>query len=783
MKNRQMQSDTLSSQVQNKMRQTLQNLQNVVFTYTKREDGVFIYTLYEGKIAEELGLTTDTIFGKTLHQVFTAKKADYLTRFYKEAYKGIPVTYEFEYAGKMFHNVLSPIIEHGEVVEVVGSAIDISDRKKMELQLAKARDQALLSSQLKSEFLSTMSHEIRTPMNGIIGMIDLLLQSPLNDEQQRYANIVKTSAHSLLAIINDILDFSKMEAGKMQLEIIDFDLQALMEDTVELMAAKASAKQLPLYLYVDPSLPPVWRGDSGRIRQVLLNLIGNAIKFTHSGEIAIRVTANPDTAQTSTLSFSVRDTGIGIPKEEAHRLFQPFTQIDGSASRQFAGTGLGLSICKHIAQLMDGEISFESEVNKGATFTFTIPLERVQDQDQQAASRQVFALPPELRILCILHNPRDYEHIREYLSSLGVQSNYAQNVEQTASLFLPSKRMPYDFLIVDCEENDLLPLYATINRSKNLKIIKIHPSLPFAKETKPASAQPILFDSYLSRPIKQSQLLYLLSDQKKQTHQLPHWPEEPQPGNAWADKANFQLLLTEDNEINAEIVTLQLKQLGLHPHLAKNGLEALGYAAKHRYDLIFMDCQMPEMNGFEATRRIRQSELSTGLHVPIIALTANAMREDRDLCLEAGMDDYLSKPFTFEQLQAILEKWLPGTIPHKVPFDEQKVIHLFRRGAHPDGQEKWHAFLQTFERQNTKALAQLKEAILQKDQPFFTRILHSTKSGCAFIGAISLVELLAQMEEMHCKPNYRQTEVLAHLSVVQREFGRVHEYLRGLQPS
>lgn len=762
------------------MRQTLQNLQNVVFTYTKREDGVFIYTLYEGKIAEELGLTTDTIFGKTLHQVFTAEKADYLTRFYTEAYKGITVTYEFEYAGKMFHNVLSPIIEHGEVVEVVGSAIDISDRKTMELQLAKARDQALLSSRLKSEFLSTMSHEIRTPMNGIIGMIDLLLQSPLNDEQQRYANIVKTSAHSLLAIINDILDFSKMEAGKMQLEIIDFDLLALMEDTVELMAAKASGKQLPLYLYVDPSLPSIWRGDSGRIRQVLLNLIGNAIKFTNTGEIAIRVTAKTDHAQIPTLSISVRDTGIGIPKEDAHRLFQPFTQINGSASRQFAGTGLGLSICKHIAQLMDGEVSFESEVNKGSTFTFTIPLEVVQDQ--QAESRQMSALPPKLRILCILNNQRDYEHIREYLSSLGVQSHYAQNAELAASLFLPSKQVPYDCLIVDCEENDLLPLYSVINHPINLKMIKIHSSLPFAKESKTASVQPLLFDSYLSRPIKQSQLLYLLSDKKRQTQRLPHLPGETQPGNAMASKSDFQILLTEDNEINAEIVTLQLKQLGLHPHLAKNGLEALGYTAKHRYDLIFMDCQMPEMNGFETTRRIRQSELSTGLHVPIIALTANAMREDRDLCLEAGMDDYLSKPFTFEQLQAILEKWLPGVIPtNQILFDDQKVIHLFRRGAHPEGQEKWHAFIQTFERQNTKAMAQLKEAILQKDQPFFTRILHSTKSGCAFIGAISLVELLAQMEEMDCNSNQR--EALTYLSAVQREFWRVHEYLRGLQTS
>lgn len=762
------------------MRQTLQNLQNVVFTYTKREDGVFIYTLYEGKIAEELGLTTDTIFGKTLHQVFTKEKADYLTRFYKEAYTGITVTYEFEYAGKMFHNVLSPIIEHGEVVEVVGSAIDISDRKKMELQLAKARDQALLSSRLKSEFLSTMSHEIRTPMNGIIGMIDLLLQSPLNDEQQRYANIVKTSAHSLLAIINDILDFSKMEAGKMQLEIMDFDLQALMEDTVELMAAKASGKQLPLYLYVDPSLPPLWRGDSGRIRQVLLNLIGNAIKFTNSGEIAIRVTAHSDFAETPTLSFSVRDTGIGIPKEDAHRLFQPFTQIDGSASRQFAGTGLGLSICKHIAQMMDGAISFESEVNKGSTFTFMIPLEVVQDQ--QAESRQMPALPRDLRILCILDNPRDYEHIREYLSSLGVQSHYAQDIEQAYSLFLPNKAVPYDFLIVDCEENDLLPLYSTINRSINLKIIKIHSSFPFAKETKPASAALIFFDSYLSRPIKQSQLLYLLSDKKKQTQRLPHLPEEIKPGNAIAEESNFQILLTEDNEINAEIVTLQLKQLGLHPQLAKNGLDALGYVAKYHYDLIFMDCQMPEMNGFETTRRIRQSELSTGRHVPIIALTANAMREDRDLCLEAGMDDYLSKPFTFEQLQAVLEKWLPGLLLHqKIPFDDQKVIHLFRRGAHPDGQEKWHAFIQTFERQNTKALAQLKEAISQKDQPFFTRILHSTKSGCAFIGAISLVELLSKMEEIDCNSNQR--EALTYLSAVQREFGRVHEYLRGLQTS
>lgn len=771
MKNRSNLSDALSAQIQDKMRQTLQNLQNVVFTYTKREDGTLIYNLYEGRIAEELGLTTDRIYGKTLHEVFTPEKADYLTHFYNEAFKGTTVTYEFEYAGRMFYNVLSPIMVDGEVVEVVGSAIDISDRKKMELELAKARDQALLSSRLKSEFLSTMSHEIRTPMNGIIGMLDLLLQSPLNADQQRYANIIKSSANSLLAIINDILDFSKMEAGKTQLEILDFQLLPLVEDILELMAAKAMSKQLSLYAYVAPSIPAVLRGDSGRIRQMLLNLIGNAIKFTNQGEITIRVTVETSHPKTPIITFSVRDTGIGIPEEAFPRLFQPFTQIDGSASRQFGGTGLGLSICKHIVQMMEGTIDFESEVDKGSTFTFSIPLEVASGNPEPARAP---ALPK--RVLCILKSQREFAHIQEILSHLDVACVYAANVAGACSLYSKSaKGDPFQALIVDVEEYELQPLYPNLKESLKPKIMKIQSSFPCIHETKQDGSYPLSFDSYLYRPIKQSQLLYLLGhwQEKKGQQSLPNLKEPPLPSNS-----SFQILLVEDNEVNAEIVTLQLQQLGLYPHHAKNGIKALSYVAKHNYDLILMDCQMPEMNGFETTRRIRHSELSHGRHVPIVALTANAMREDRERCLEAGMDDYLSKPFTYEQLQGILKKWLPGIRPTKLPFDNEKVIQLFR-GDRQGGKQKWLALIQTFEKQNHKALTELKAAFAKRDLQAFSRIIHSTRSGCAFIGAISLVELLTQLEEIDCAA--RPEEASALLSTLQEEFGKVHAYLRGMQ--
>ncbi|MGE7269904.1 ATP-binding protein [Brevibacillus panacihumi] len=770
MKNRSNLSDAMSAQIQDKMRQTLQNLQNVVFTYTKREDGTLIYNLYEGRIAEELGLTTDRIYGKTLHEVFTAEKADYLTHFYNEAFKGTTVTYEFEYAGRIFYNVLSPIVADGEVVEVVGSAIDISDRKKMELELAKARDQALLSSRLKSEFLSTMSHEIRTPMNGIIGMLDLLLQSPLNADQQRYANIIKNSANSLLAIINDILDFSKMEAGKTELEIHDFQLLSLVEDILELMAAKAMGKQLSLYAYVDPSIPAVLRGDSGRIRQTLLNLIGNAIKFTNQGEIAIRVTVETPHPRTPIITFSVRDTGIGIPESAFPRLFQPFTQIDGSASRQFGGTGLGLSICKHIVQMMEGTIDFESEVDKGSTFTFSIPLEVAPDHPEPARSP---ALPK--RILCLLKSQREFAHIQEILSHLDVSCVCAANVADACSLYTESAQGdPFQVLITDVEEYELLPLYPNLKGSLKPKIIKIHSSFPSMHEKKQSGAYPLSFDSYLSRPIKQSQLLYLLGHlQDREVQQsFPHLTE-PAPGNY-----SYQILVAEDNEVNAEIVMLQLQQLGLYPHHAKNGIEALSFIARHNYDLILMDCQMPEMNGFETTRRIRHSELSHGRHVPIVALTANAMREDRELCLEAGMDDYLSKPFTYEQLQSILKKWLPGIRPTKLLFDKDKVTQLFR-GDRQEGKQKWLALIQTFEKQNHKALTELKEAVAKRDRQAFSSIIHSTRSGCAFIGAISLVELLTQLEEIDCA--VRPEEASARLSTIQEEFGKVHAYLRGLQ--
>lgn len=772
MKNRSNLSEALSAQIQDKMRQTLQNLLNVVFTYTKREDGTLIYNLYEGKIAEELGLTTDKIYGKTLHEVFTAEKADYLTQYYNEAYNGTTVTYEFEYAGRIFHNVLSPILVDGEVVEVVGSAIDISDRKKMELQLATARDQALLSSRLKSEFLSTMSHEIRTPMNGIIGMLDLLLQSPLNEDQQRYANIIKTSANSLLAIINDILDFSKMEAGKTQLEILDFQILSLVEDILELMAAKAMGKQLSLYAFVDPSVPSVLRGDSGRIRQMLLNLMGNAIKFTNQGEIAIRVTVDTPHPKTPMIRFSVSDTGIGIPKAAYPRLFQPFTQIDGSTSRQFGGTGLGLSICKHIVQLMEGTINFESEVNKGSTFTFSLPLEVVTEHREPVPSPAL-----SKRILCILQSQREFAHIQEVLSHLDVSCVYAATVELACRLYVESNAEdPFQALIVDVDENELLPLYPNWNDSLLPKILKIHSSIPYIKETIQTHKHPFSFDSYLSRPIKQSQLLYLLGNtQEKEAHHSP--PNLIEPA-LLSKQHTYQILLVEDNEVNAEIVMLQLQQLGLYPHHAKNGIEALAFSATHNYDLILMDCQMPDMNGFETTRRIRHSELNHGRHVPILALTANAMREDRERCLEAGMDDYLSKPFTYEQLQAILEKWLPGILHTKIPFDDEKVTQLFRRDGLA-GKQKWLALIQTFEMQNKKAMTELESAFAKQDPQAFFRIIHSTRSGCSFIGASSLVELLNQLEEFDCTSQPEETSAL--LSTIQEEFDRVHAYLRGLK--
>ena len=408
---------------------------------------------------------------------------------------------------------------------VMAFIADVSERKQIEKDLARARDQAMEASRLKSEFLATMSHEIRTPMNSIIGISELLLETGLNEEQDKLARLVKDAGANLLNIINDILDTSKIEAGKLHLEYIDFDLWSEIEIVTAMMKTKADEKQIVLIAQVASDVPHRVHGDPGRLRQVLINLLSNAIKFTLKGTVELHIALENLDDRRATVFFSVKDTGIGIPASVQSQLFQPFVQADGSTTRKFGGTGLGLAICRKLLELMDGKIGVKSQEGKGSTFWFTVPY------------------------------------------GLAHEEGFPKNVQQS---YQPTSYFP-------CQK---------------------------------------------------------------------------------ADKSSSKILLVEDNEVNTLIALKNLERLGYCADRVANGREALEALRRHPYSLVLMDCQMPEMDGFDATRAIRANEQQNGGHIPIVAMTANAMAEDKERCLAVGMDDYISKPIDRKILASILEHWI-----------------------------------------------------------------------------------------------------------------------------
>jgi len=594
-------------------------------------------------------------------------------------------------------DLVSVLVESGRATKLRGIMEDITERKLSEVKLAQAarelerknreleeaRDKALEAVKIKAEFLATMSHEIRTPMNGVIGMTGLLLDTPLTTQQREYAETVRLSSEHLLDIINEILDFSKIEGGKLELEDVNFDLHATVEDAIGLLGERANAKGLELTSLVQAGVPTLLRGDPGRLHQILVNLIGNAIKFTERGEIVVTVNTSEEpecvtpassNARRRWFRIEVSDTGIGITPEQQAKLFQSFTQADGSTTRKYGGTGLGLAICKKLVELIGGRIGVDSTVGVGSLFWVTVPF-HLQPEGAQQVSPPQAALKGR-RILIVDDHATNRKMLEHYLSGADVTCQSVENGELALRCLRGARacRTPFDLAIVDLHMPGMngLELARQIKSDHTISTTRLVLLTSSGQRGDAQAAQAAGLDAYLTRPIRRSLMFECLGavlgitpgpsgsvDLRSASIITQHTVAEAMM------QSRSLVLVVEDNPVNQKVAASMIEKLGYRVNVAANGREAVESLARIPYALVFMDCQMPEMDGFEATRVIRNQEASLQQvggkppHLPIIAMTANAMQEDKDRCQAVGMDDFLSKPVTSNALAAVLNRWLP----------------------------------------------------------------------------------------------------------------------------
>ena len=732
-----------------------------------------VYTTdLEGKVTS-INRATERVTGYGRQEVLGENILNFVAEEYREAadlmfrrklQQDIPTTYSMEIVAKEGHRIPLEvssrlIFDEGKPAGVQGIARDISERKRVEQERQRAREAAEAANRAKSEFLANMSHEIRTPLNGVLGMTELALGTRLNEEQREYLTLVKTSGEALLTVINDILDFSKIEAGRMDINPIDFELRDSLGNTLKTLSLRAHEKGLELALHVAHDVPYRLHGDPTRLRQIIVNLVGNAIKFTDRGEVVLHATVDSQSEDRIVLHFIVADTGIGIPFDKQQAIFEPFTQADSSATRRYGGTGLGLTISFQLAELMGGHLWVESAEGKGSKFHFTIHFQPATSRNNSIVPSGTIKLQG-LPTLVVDDNTTNRRLLEELLSTWGMKPAMADGGWTGLETMRQAKAAgePFPLVLIDALMPDMdgFTLAERIKEDPALSGATIMMLTSGGQRGDAARCRKLGIAAYLHKPVKERDLLQAVLLAIEPRRRQSKDAELITRHTLRQERRRFRILLAEDDMVNRQLAEHLLKKFGHRVTSVPNGckaVEAIQTSGFDSFDVVLMDVQMPEMDGLEATAALRELETGRAQRLPIIAMTAHAMKGDRSRFIHAGMDGYIAKPIQLQELISVIEQAVPKSQAreeeHPPESASQEVIDWKRALATVDGDsELLFDLLKIFANEAPASMEKLRAAVERKDPAAIRLTAHTLKGSVGNFGAADAVEAALQLEIM-----------------------------------